>query len=127
MGLLRTDFFGAGVVLGQGGLGWHGEEEEDEELPWMMQDGSVDLSAVEGEMRINGQLVGSGRGRDIIAGHPFEALAWLANHRAAQGRGIAAGEVVLLGSVVQTRWLEAGDVVEVAISQLGTASLQLLP
>jgi 2-keto-4-pentenoate hydratase len=52
-------------------------------------------------------------------GHPFEALAWLANLRARSGLGLRAGEFVLLGSVVETRWVSAGDEVVVAIEGLG--------
>jgi 2-oxo-3-hexenedioate decarboxylase/2-keto-4-pentenoate hydratase len=52
-------------------------------------------------------------------GHPLEALAWLANLRARLGLGLRAGEFVLLGSVVETRWVGAGDQVVVEIEGLG--------
>ena len=52
-------------------------------------------------------------------GHPFEALAWLANLRASLGLGLRAGAFVLLGSVVETRWVAPGDEVTVAIEGLG--------
>jgi 2-oxo-3-hexenedioate decarboxylase/2-keto-4-pentenoate hydratase len=52
-------------------------------------------------------------------GHPFEALAWLANKRAQRGLGIAAGEFVFLGSVVETKWVAAGDHVVMDIDGLG--------
>ncbi len=80
----------------------------------------LDLTGVAGRMRINGSEVGSGRGGDIL-GHPLTALAWLANALAARGRTLAAGEFVLLGSVVETRWVEAGDRVEIEIEGLGEA------
>ena len=57
-----------------------------------------------------------------MLGHPLAALAWLANLRAAHGKPLRAGTFVLLGSVVETRWLERGDRVEIAIEDLGTAS-----
>ena len=56
-------------------------------------------------MVINGEEVGDGYGRDIINGHPLEALAWLANEQSSLGREIPKGWIVLLGSVVQTKWL----------------------
>ena len=71
-------------------------------------------------MAINGQEVGPGRGSDVL-GHPLEALAWLANLRAAQDRPLRAGHFVLLGSVVETKWLARGDRVEIAIEGLGSA------
>ena len=78
----------------------------------------VDLPAVTGVTRLNGVEAGRGEGRAVM-GHPFEALAWLANLRARSGLGLHAGEFVLLGSVVETRWVSAGDEVIVAIEGLG--------
>ncbi len=72
-------------------------------------------------MAINGKEVGTGRGGDVL-GHPFEALAWLANGLAGRGRPLSAGEFVFLGSVVETRWVEAGDRVEIEVEGLGRAS-----
>ena len=36
-------------------------------------------------MRINGEVVGEGYGRDVL-GHPLDALAWLASTLATQGK-----------------------------------------
>jgi 2-keto-4-pentenoate hydratase len=103
--LVADDFFHAGCVLGEPVERWR----------------ELDLPAVRGHMTINGAEVGSGQGRDVL-GHPLAALAWLANLRAAHGKHLRAGAFVLLGSVVETRWLERGDLVEIAIEGLGTAS-----
>ena len=73
-------------------------------------------------MTVNGAEVGEGRGRDIL-GHPLEALTWLANLKAREGGGLATGEIVMLGSVVETKWLMRGDRVEVEIESLGRASV----
>jgi len=107
--LVADDFFAAACVLGAPVEAWR----------------ELDLAAIRGRMTINGAEVGAGRGGDIL-GHPLEALAWLANTRAARGRHLAAGAFVLLGSVVETRWVEAGDLVEVAIDGLGGASARFL-
>jgi 2-keto-4-pentenoate hydratase len=101
--LIADDFFAAGCVLG------------DEAAP------GADLAAVRGIMRVNGQTVGEGLGTDIL-GHPLSALAWLAANRAARGRPLRAGDFVLLGSVVKTQWLAAGDRVDVELDGLGKAS-----
>jgi 2-keto-4-pentenoate hydratase len=103
--LVADDFFHAGCVLGEPVTNWR----------------KVDLPAVRGHMTINGAAVGSGQGRDVL-GHPLAALAWLANLRAAHGKPLRAAAFVLLGSVVETRWLEPGDRVQIAIEGLGTAS-----
>jgi 2-oxo-3-hexenedioate decarboxylase/2-keto-4-pentenoate hydratase len=102
--LVADDFFHAGCVLGQPALSWR----------------ELDLAALAGRMTINGEQVGSGQGGDVL-GHPLNALAWLANLRAAQGH-LRAGDFVLLGSVVETKWLGRGNHVEIAIEGLGAAS-----
>ena len=104
--LIADDFFSAGAVLGPPVAGWR----------------DVDLAAAGGTMAINGAAVGAGTGADVM-GHPFEALTWLANHAATSGRPLQAGDVVLTGSVVETKWVEAGDTVLVAIEGLGEASV----
>ena len=83
----------------------------------------LDLPAVAGEMRINAECVGSGFGRDIIHGHPLEALVWLANDFGRRGIDLPAGWIVMLGSVVQTKWVASGDTVTVVLDGLGEASV----
>jgi 2-oxo-3-hexenedioate decarboxylase/2-keto-4-pentenoate hydratase len=103
--LIADDFFDAGCVLGAPVADWQ----------------SIDLAALHGRMTINGADVGQGIGGDIM-GHPLEALAWLASMRADQGVPLRAGAFILLGSVVETKWVEQGDLVEIDIDQLGRAS-----
>ncbi len=83
--LIADDFFNAGVVLGTAVPDWRG----------------LDLATIEGVMTVDGTEIGRGRGADIL-GHPLSALAWLADHRAALGLPLRAGEFVMLGSVVKT-------------------------
>lgn len=103
---LADDFFGAGSVLGEPVTGWR----------------SLDLAGLHGSMRINNVEVGQGHGRDIINGHPLEALVWLANAEAERGRNLPADWIVMLGSIVQTKWVAKGDVVAVEIDGLGKVS-----
>jgi 2-oxo-3-hexenedioate decarboxylase/2-keto-4-pentenoate hydratase len=101
--LVADDFFAAGCVLGQA----------------VPRAAAPELLAVTGRAMINGAEVGQGTGADVL-GHPHNALAWLANHLAADGRALRAGEIVLTGSLVKTIWLEAGDRVEMQLDGLGT-------
>ena len=101
--LIADDFFDAGCVLGQSVEDWR----------------RLDLTALIGVTRINGTEVGRGCSADVM-GHPFEALAWLANNLARRGRGLRAGEFVFTGSVVETKWVNRGDRVAMAIDGLGT-------
>lgn len=104
--LIADDFFGAGAVIGAPSGAWRG----------------LDLAALGGVMTIDGVEVGAGTSADVM-GHPFEALTWLANHAAANGAPLRAGDVVLTGSIVETRWVEPGSVVRVAIEGLGAAAV----
>jgi 2-oxo-3-hexenedioate decarboxylase/2-keto-4-pentenoate hydratase len=69
-------------------------------------------------MWVNGREVGRGRGADVM-GEPLAALGWLANSCADRGFPLKAGELVLLGSVVQTQWVGPGDQVQVENDRLG--------
>ena len=71
-------------------------------------------------MWISGEAVGSGSTADVM-GHPFEALAWLANRWAQLGRTLRAGSFILLGSVIETRWVAAGDEIVIRLDDLGEA------
>lgn len=107
--LIADDFFDAGCVLGDPVRDWH----------------ALDIAALAGRTLINGVEVGRGRGADVM-GHPFAALAWLANALAARGEFLPAGDFVLTGSVVETRWVAAGDTVVVAIDRLGEARAEFV-
>lgn len=61
------------------------------------------LEAAAGIVRLNGQEIDRGYGRDVL-GHPFVPLTWLANHLAAAGETLRAGDVVLTGSIIPTRF-----------------------
>ena len=100
--LIADDFFDAGCVLGAPVTDWR----------------RLDLSALTGVTRINGVEVGRGRGADVM-GHPFEALTWLANNLARRGQSIKAGQFVFTGSVVETKWVNRGDQVEMELGGLG--------
>ncbi len=105
--LVADDFCNAGCVLG------------DEVPDWR----SLDLAAVEGRTMVNGEERGRGFGRDVL-GHPLEALTWLANAKAARGQALAAGEFVLLGSLVEVQWLQPGDRVEMQMEGLGSVTAE---
>jgi 2-oxo-3-hexenedioate decarboxylase/2-keto-4-pentenoate hydratase len=106
--MVADDFFNAACVLGPPVPGWR----------------ALDLPGVTGTTTINGTEVGRGRGADVM-GHPLTALAWLAHDLAGRGQSLRAGEIVLTGSVVETKWLARGDAVVVSLSSLGEARLRV--
>ena len=105
---IATNISNAGAVLGARVADWRG----------------VDLAASYGAMRVNGEIVGEGYGRDVM-GHPLEPLAWLANSLAERGESLKAGQVILTGSFAPPFTLKAGDAASVYIEGLGEATLTL--
>jgi 2-keto-4-pentenoate hydratase len=101
--LVADDFFAAGCVLGKA----------------VARTKAPDLLKVAGRAMVNGEEAGRGTGADVL-GHPHNALAWLANHLADEGKGLHAGQIVLTGSLVKTVWLNAGDRVKMELDGLGT-------
>jgi 2-keto-4-pentenoate hydratase len=88
----------AGVILGAPLPNW-------EEL---------DLVDTQTVLKVNGDTLGSGRTGDAL-GHPFEAVAWLANHLNSRDRYLRAGEFVMTGSTVITFFPQPGDQVHFVV------------
>ena len=106
--LIADNAWNEGAVLGKPAPEWR----------------DIDLGALQGVASINGKEVGTGHGRDVM-GHPLDALGWLANHLAARGLGLWRGDVVITGSLVQTQYPKAGDLVRFDAGALGAVELQV--
>ena len=105
--MVADNFFNAACILSDPVRDWRG----------------LDLADVQGRMDVNGEEFGSGVG-SLIMGHPLEALAWLANRLIERNRELKAGEFVTLGSVVTTKWVSQGDLIEVEMAGLGGVSIK---
>ncbi|MSO69918.1 MAG: hypothetical protein EXQ98_06550 [Alphaproteobacteria bacterium] len=103
--LIADDFFDSGCVLGPPVVNWR----------------NLDLATLKGSITINGKLVSTGESGQVM-GHPFEALAWLANEFARRGRTIGAGEFVMTGSIADVIWVASGDVAVGTIDGLGSVT-----
>lgn len=104
--LVAENSWNAGVVLGNPVADWE----------------AIDL--VEGRTRlvINGADGGEGRTGDAL-GHPFEAVAFLANHLNARGEVLLAGQFVMTGSSIVTVFPSVGDDMTFTIDGLGDVHL----
>jgi 2-keto-4-pentenoate hydratase len=80
----------------------------------------LDLATVTSRLTINGREIGGGKGADVM-GNPLNALCWLADKLAADGRPLRRGMVVMTGSMVPIQFPNAGDRAVVEVSGLGTA------
>jgi 2-oxo-3-hexenedioate decarboxylase/2-keto-4-pentenoate hydratase len=107
--LIADDFFQSGCVLGEPITDWQ----------------QLDLAALQGATFIDDTEAGRGTGA-LVMSHPLNALAWLANSRSRHGlEPLKAGEFVLLGSLVETKWLNAGARARIEIAELGMLELEV--
>ena len=97
-----------GVVLGPEMTGWR----------------ELDLTTTPVALVWNGETIDQGV-TGAAMGHPFEGLAWLANLLAGRGRAMQAGEIVITGSALRTRFPETGDEITYHIAGLGEASVRV--
>ncbi|MBI3371343.1 MAG: fumarylacetoacetate hydrolase family protein [Betaproteobacteria bacterium] len=108
LGLVADNAWNEGAVLGASIRDW----------------ASIDLAEQQGTASINAEVVGQGFGRDVM-GHPFEALAWVANHLAGRGRSLRAGQLVITGSLVTSKFPKAGNAVSFSLGALGAVELAI--
>ena len=104
--LIGDNFFNVGVVLGEELKNWQ----------------NLDLLTISGILKFDGIEISKGSGADIL-GNPFEALAWIANHRVKLGAPILAGSFVMLGSVVETVFIEKPCRIDIEFNGLAPVSV----
>ncbi len=88
------------------------------------RDSWPDLANARSVLECDGKVIDQGYGRDVL-GHPFEPLRWLANNLSRQGESLRAGEIVLTGSWVTTRFPKAGELYRHTIEGVGSVELTL--
>ena len=97
-----------GVVLGPAVTDWR----------------NLDLAGASAELFWNGDRVDQGVTGDSM-GHPFEGLAWIANHLLSREQTLRKGDIVITGSALKTRFPKTGDEVRYRIEGLGEISVVL--
>jgi|ETN01SMinimDraft_4_1059930.scaffolds.fasta_scaffold86213_1 2-keto-4-pentenoate hydratase len=117
----RADYLETGAVLLAADNAWNagvvlGPEVSD----WQ----SIDFESGRGNLTISGEAIDDGP-LGAVMGHPFEVVAWLANNLAGRDRGILAGELIITGSIMATRYPEAGDSIVYAAEGLGEVKLEV--
>jgi 2-keto-4-pentenoate hydratase len=102
--MVAGNVWNAGCVLGAPVAGWR----------------ELDLATVTSRLTINGKEIGGGTGGDVM-GNPLNALSWLADKLAGDGRPLRRGMVVMTGSMVPIQFPNPGDHAVVEVSGLGRA------
>ena len=60
------------------------------------------------------------------AADPLVSLAWVLNHVTSRGETIAAGQQVITGSVLRTRFPEVGDQLRYEIDGLASVAIEIV-
>jgi 2-keto-4-pentenoate hydratase len=89
---------------------------------WLQQWG--ELADMEGTVSANGTEIARGFGRDVL-GHPFNPLAWLANHLADNDTYLRAGDIVMTGSIIKTHFPATSTYYQFNVEGLGQVSCQV--
>ena len=105
--LIAQNTWNGGVVLGTTSGDWR----------------AVDLETAVTRCWINDRPEGQGKTGDAM-GHPFEAVAWLANLLNRRGRRLERDMIVMTGSSITTKFPAPGDRIRFAIDALGEATLE---
>jgi 2-keto-4-pentenoate hydratase len=108
--LIADNFFNVGAVIGPAVTGLDPDA----------------LDTVVGRLSSGAAEIAAGTGASVM-GHPLAALDWLLRVYADAGRTIAAGTVVLLGSVVETRWVVPGERLRLDLEGLGSLAVEIEP
>ena len=82
----------------------------------------MDLKSVELVMTVDSVEAGRGVGADAL-GDPVDALVWLANAASRRGVDLKADEIVSTGTCTGIVRVEPGQLVELSVSGIGSASL----
>ncbi len=87
LSVIADNSWNAGIVLGDFVRSW------------------PELESIEGIVAMDGTITDRGFGRDVL-GHPFHPVAWLATHLARIGTPLRAGDIVMTGNLVTTKFPE---------------------
>jgi 2-keto-4-pentenoate hydratase len=83
--------------------------------------GGRDLSLAGCVIRRNGRIAGTGAGAAVL-GSPWHAATWLVNTLTARHVELAAGSIILTGSITAATPVASGDAVTVTIDGLGSVT-----
>lgn len=106
LSVIADNSWNAGIVLGAFARTW------------------PDLENIEGVVAINGEVIDHGFGRDVL-GHPFHSVAWLATHLAETGAALRAGDIVMTGNLVTTKFPDRPSVYRFDVDGLGAVELTI--
>ena len=106
LSLVADNSWNAGVVLGA----WRVPVANPESL--------------EGAMSVDGKAQDHGSGRDVL-GHPYNSVLWVAQHLAETNDKLGAGDIVMTGNWVTTKFPDASSTYRFEVQGLGAVELSV--
>lgn len=108
-GLAADNAWNGGVVVGTFSEVWR----------------DLDLTSVPARLEWSGETDAVASTGEAM-GHPFEAVAWIANHLNARGQMLKAGEFVMTGSTMKTRFPTGGEKIRYSLEGMGAVEAQIV-
>jgi 2-keto-4-pentenoate hydratase len=78
-----------------------------------------------GRLRVNGVVTKEGTTRETMGGNPLFVVAWLAGHLGKRGKVLKAGMPVITGSIIETQFPVAGDVLVFEVDGMPPVELRI--
>jgi 2-oxo-3-hexenedioate decarboxylase/2-keto-4-pentenoate hydratase len=103
--LIADNSWNAGVVLAEPGM-------------------PGNMAALTGTLRINGEVVDVGSSADALS-HPLAVVQWLCGHLFRRGASLAAGDLIMTGSIVPTRFAKPAEDYHFELEQLPPVSMRV--
>ena len=85
-----------------------------------------DLSQHPAALLVNGEEVAQGHSGMSVFEHPFAAVAWLPTHKALDGRGLIAGDIITTGTCTGMTPIHLGDEVRGDFGSLGEVTTRFV-
>jgi 2-keto-4-pentenoate hydratase len=86
----------------------------------------IDLYNRKGRLTVNGQVVKEGTTAETIGGNPLFVISWLAGHLGKRGKVLKAGMPVITGSIIETWFPVAGDLLSFEVDDMEPVELRLV-
>ncbi len=85
----------------------------------------AEFGTEQGRIEINGEIVAQGEAKIMMSGAPLDAVLSLANLLPKHGRYLQAGQVVIIGSMLDSPTADAGDRVEIGFTSFESLHINL--
>ena len=104
--LIADNFFNSGAVIGDVIYDWK----------------RLNFDKIIGKTLINNKVVGKGRA-SFIMDSPLNAFKWYLDMCNKNRKKINKGDIILLGSIVETKWLNINDIVTIEIEEFNPLNI----